>query len=247
VREDCEHCPPSSKKEESPPRPPSDECDLQHTVGGGEAPESAGLSEAIYVIHRSWWPGLSDPEADHLLDGHLKDLAGSNSKCRLEQIILTLKDEHASGRVDQPGKLVGHRVARADKRSSAARSATHTDTAGETAAFKAWQVLGRVGFGDKVTGADAMDILAAVPGSDPDTVRRHIREVCGKWTGQNKSAQHVVAEVTRQLRPPDATSQAEQAAETVRIEKPTKSAQEDAAAFAALRKQMPSARSPTGA
>ena len=92
-----------------------------------------------------------------------------------------------------------------------------------------------------------MDILAAVPESDPDTVRRLIREVCGKWAGQNgkdKSAQHVVDEVIRRLRAPETTSQAEQPAETIRVEKPTK---EDAAKLAALGKQMASARSLTGA
>ena len=92
------------------------------------------------------------------------------------------------------------------------------------------------------------DILAAVPGSDPDTVRRLIREVCGKWAGPNgkaKSAQHVVDEVIRLLRASDATSQAEKPGETIVVGKPTNSAKEDAAKFAALRKQMTSARPPT--
>jgi hypothetical protein len=92
-----------------------------------------------------------------------------------------------------------------------------------------------------------MDILAAVPGSDRETVRRLIREVCGKWAGQNgkdKSAQHVVAEVIRRLRAPEATSQPEQPTEAIRVGKPTK---EGAAKLAALGKQMASARSLTGA
>ncbi len=96
----------------------------------------------------------------------------------------------------------------------------------ETASFKTWEILGRVGFGDKVTGADAKDILAAVPGSDPDTVRRLIREVSGKWAGPNgksKSAQHVVDEVIRLLRAPDATSQAEKPGETIVVSKPSNS------------------------
>ena len=109
------------------------------------------------------------------------------------------------------------------------------DGAAEATFFKPWDVLGSVGFGVKVTGADANDILAAVPGSDPDTVRRLIREVCGKWAGTNgktKSAQHVVDEVIRLLRASDATSQAEKPGETIVVGKPTNSAKDDAAKLA---------------
>ena len=90
-----------------------------------------------------------------------------------------------------------------------------------------------------------MDILAAVPGSDPDEVRRLIREVCGKWAGPNgraKSRQHVVEEVIRLLRGSNGASQAEKPGETILVGKPTKSARDDAARFATLRKRMASAR-----
>jgi hypothetical protein len=95
-----------------------------------------------------------------------------------------------------------------------------------------------------------MDILAAVPGADPDTVRNRIGEVCANWTGPNgktKSRRHVVEEVIRLLRASDATSQAEKPGETIVVGKATNSAKDDAARLAELRKQMASTRPPTNA
>jgi len=204
------------------------------------------VSKKIYAIHRSWWPGLEAGEADGMLHCHLEALTGNNPAARLEHIILSLKDENAAEKVREPGKLVGRRIEQANSRARAGKSTTR-DGAAEAAAFKSWAVLANVGFGGKVTGADAMDILAAVPGSDRETVRRLIREVSGKWAGQNgkdRSAQHVVDEVIRRLRTPEAASQPERPAEAIRVRKPTK---EDAAKLAALGKQMPSARSVPGA
>jgi hypothetical protein len=235
----------ASEQEVTPHSPPPAECELQHKSDEVCA-EFEGASDATYVIHRSWWPGLTDAEADRILDGHLKPLTGSNPARRLEQIILSLRDEHALGRVRQPGKLVERRIEQANSQARAGKAAARSDATAEPVPFKPWEILGQVGFGGKVTGADANDILAAVPGSDKETVRRLIREVCGNWAGPNgnaKSTQHVVDEVIRRLRAPDATSRAEQPAEPVRVGKPTK---EDAAKLAALAKQMASARSPTG-
>ena len=237
---------PGSEQEVTPHSPPPVECELQHKSDEVCATESEGVSNEIYAIHRSWWPGLTDAEADGILDNHLKVLAGENPAARLEHIILSLKDEHASGDIKRPGKVVEHRVKHANSRARAGKSTTR-DGAAEATPFKSWEPLGNVGFGGKVTGADANDILAAAPGSDRETVRRLIREVCGKWAGPNgkdKSAQHVVAEVIRRLCAPNGNEPGEQPAETVRVGKPTK---EDAAKLAALGKQMASARSPTGA
>jgi hypothetical protein len=240
---------PGSEQEVTPHSPPPAECDLQHKSDEVCATETEGVRKEIYAIHRSWWPALETGEADGMLDRHLEALTGNNPAARLEHIILSLKDEHTSGDIKRPGKVVKHRVEQANSRARAGKSTTR-DGAAEATAFKSWGVLANVGFGGKVTGADAMDILAAVPGSDPGSVRRLIREVCGKWAGTSgkaKSAQHVVDEVIRRLRSPEVTSQPVQPAETVRVGKPTKSAQDDAATLAALRKQMAAARSPTGA
>ena len=75
-----------------------------------------------------------------------------------------------------------------------------------------------------------MHILAAVPGADPDRVRRLIREVCAKWTGPNgktKSRQHVVDEVIRLLAALDEKGQAEIPRETIVVSKPSNSAKEE--------------------
>jgi hypothetical protein len=234
------------EQEATPHSPPPAESELQHKSVEGGATKIVGLSREAYAIYRSWSPERDDAEANCILHGSLNALTGSNPAAQLEHIILFLNAEHAAGKVRDPGKLVGRRIEQANSRARAGKLTTR-DGAAEATAFKSWEELGRVGFGDKVTGADANDILKAVPGPDPDKVRLLIREVCAKWTGSNgatKSRQHVVDEVIRRLRDPDATSRAGQPAEAIRVGKPTK---EDAAKLAALAKQMASPRSPTGA
>jgi hypothetical protein len=234
------------EQEATPHGPPPVEWGLQHKSVEGGAIKIVGLSREAYAIYRSWSPGRDDAEANCILHGSLNALTGSNPAAQLEHIILSLNAEHAAGKVREPGKLVGRRIEQANSRARAGKPRTR-DGAAEVTAFKSWEEQGRVGFGDKVTGADANDILKAVPGSDPEKVRLLIREVCAKWAGSNgatKSRQHVVDEVIRRLRAPDATSRAEQPAEAIRVRKPTK---EDTAKLAALAKQMASARSATGA
>jgi hypothetical protein len=151
-----------------------------------------------------------------------------------------LEAERAKGQIREPGKLVERRIEQANTRGRT--GSTHRDGA-DTVPFKTWETLGHVGYGGKVTGSDAVDILAAVRGADPDEVRRLIRKVCGEWAGQNgknKSTQHVVDEVTRLLRVSNGASQAEQPGETILVEKPTNNAKDDAAEFAALRRRMAS-------
>jgi len=178
------------------------------------------------------------------LDAHLQTLEGGKRPARLESIIRSLEAERAEGTIREPGKLVERRIEQANARARTRKQSAHQDGV-SAGPFKSGEMLGIVGFGGKVTGADAMDVLAAVPGSNPDTVRRLIREVCGKWTGsngKNKSPQHVVVEVMRMLRAPDAANQAEKPDETVVVGKPIASAKDQAAQFAALRKQMPASK-----
>jgi hypothetical protein len=203
------------------------------------------LCQEVYAFHRSWWPRLSGEDADKLLDAHLRTLNGDNAPARLESIIWSLEAERVARKAREPGQLVGRRIEQANIRTQAGTSAT---CAVETAPFRQSEVLGNVGYGDKVTGADAMDIMSEVPGSLPGTVRRLIREVSGRWVGQNgktKSRQHVVDEVTRLLRASDATRHAEKPVETIVVGNSTDSAKDDAAKLAALRREIGSKRSPT--
>jgi hypothetical protein len=151
----------------------------------------------------------------------------------LEAIILSLKRDHEAGSISSPGKALGHRIRQANARSAAAA---------DKGRFKPTETLGVVGFGNKVTAADGNDILDRVPGSDPNAVRRLIREVCGRWTGPNgktKSAHHVVEEVIRQLSGSGANSPiATKPSETISIAKSVDGAKDNAARLAALRRQM---------
>ncbi len=114
-----EHSPP--RHESTPLSPPPAECDLQLNGQGTRVHgiEGARLGEGVYAIHRSWWPGLADADADRLLNTHLAAVNGSNPAARLERIILSLKDEHASERVTHPGKLVERRIEQANARARA--------------------------------------------------------------------------------------------------------------------------------
>ena len=99
-----------------------------------------------------------------------------------------------------------------------------------------------MGFGDKVTGADANDILEAVPGSDPQQVRRYIRDACGKWAGANgktRSKKDVVDEVIRRLRTGSASElPTTTLKDAIRVAEPTNGAKGQAAGLAALRRQL---------
>jgi hypothetical protein len=168
-----------------------------------------------------------------MLNAHLKTLKGSNPAEQMKDIVFGLKAEHESCRVKAPGKLIEHRIKWANDR-AAARSSS------EAGHFRPEHELGRFGFGDKVTGADANDILEAVSASDPEQVRRHIREVCGKWAGaKNRSRQAVVDEVIRRLRSgcasdlPTTTSK-----DAIRVAEPTNGAKGQAAELARLREQL---------
>jgi hypothetical protein len=230
----------------APHSPPPTECDLQQKSDGADATKTAGLSEGVYAIHRSWWPSSSAEDSDRLLDAHLSALIGHKPSARLEGIIRALDAEHAAGNAREPGKLVERRIEKANARARTEKPSARTGAA-DTTPFRPQDVLGRVGFGDKVTGVDAMDILSEVRGSDPDMVRRLIREVSGKWVGVNgktKSTQHVVDEVVRLLRAPDAKGQAEIPRETIVVSNLSNSAKGGGARLAALRKQMPSTRPP---
>ena len=120
------HRRPGSEQEVTPHSPPPVECELQHKSVERQVQPNRWrpLSKEIYAIHRSWWPGLADAEADRILDDHLKALTGSNPAARLEHIILSLKDEHAVGKVRQPGKLVEQRIEHANSRARAGKSTT---------------------------------------------------------------------------------------------------------------------------
>jgi hypothetical protein len=177
---------------------------------------------------------LSSGETPLSLDGHFAAL-NDRDPAKLEPIILSLKRDHEAGSISSPGKVLGHRIRQANARSAAA--ATDKDQR-----FKPTETLGVVGFGSKVTGADGNDILDAVRGSDPDTVRRLIREVCGGWTGPNgktKSAHHVVNEVARQLSSNGATGPIAAApSETISVANSVDGAKDNAARLAALRQRM---------
>jgi hypothetical protein len=208
---------------------------MQHQGTAADATDEVGLSPEIYAIHRSWWRERDGAQADRMLDAHVTTLKGSNPVGQLRDIVFSLKAEHESGRVKAPGKVIEHRIKRANARAAA-------DAASKAGQFNPHQELGRVGFGDKVTGADANDILEAVPGSDPQQVRRRIREVCGKWAGANgktRSRQDVVGEVIRRLRSGCASElPATTSKDPIRITEPTIGAKDQAAGFAALREQM---------
>jgi hypothetical protein len=216
------------EKEEPPLAPRLAECDMQLN---GEV--RVGLSLAAYAIHRTWWPGLDAAQADRMLDAQFEALDGRDP-AKLEGIIIALNGDYEAGNVKAPGKVMTHRIARANTRSAAG-----TDKGQR---FKPTEYLGSVGYGHKVTGADGNDILDAVRGSGHDTVRRLIREVCGRWigpNGKNKSTHHVVEEVIRQLsgnaagRPTAATP-----IESINIPKSIEGAKDKAAKLAALRQQM---------
>jgi hypothetical protein len=168
-----------------------------------------------------------------MLDAQFEALDGRDP-AKLEGIIIALNGDYEAGNVKAPGKVMTHRIARANTRSAAG-----TDKGQR---FKPTEYLGSVGYGHKVTGADGNDILDAVRGSGHDTVRRLIREVCGRWigpNGKNKSTHHVVEEVIRQLsgnaagRPTAATP-----IESINIPKSIEGAKDKAAKLAALRQQM---------
>jgi hypothetical protein len=102
------------KKEEPPlaPRPP--ECDMQPN---GEA--RVALSSAVYAMHRTWWPGLDAAQVDRMLDAQFEALDGHDPQ-KLEAIVNSLKRDHEAGDVKSPGKVLEHRIARANEHSAAA-------------------------------------------------------------------------------------------------------------------------------
>jgi hypothetical protein len=230
------HRPPSGSHC-TPHCPPPPECDMQHQGPAADATDGSGLSPEVYAVHRAWWPGRDAAEADRSLKAHLEALNGDNPTARLEQIIMALKAAHEAGRVREPGKAIAYRVRQANARSSS----VFTPSAVGSSRFKPSEELGRVSFGDRVIGADGNDILDAVPGSDPDTVRRHIREVCGRWAGPNgrsKSRQDVVDAVIRLLRSGCASDHPTTTKDAIRVAEPTNGAKDHAAGLAELRKQL---------
>jgi hypothetical protein len=219
----------------TPHCPPCVEWDIQHERQAADATDGFALSPEVYALHRAWWPERDGAEADRMLDAHLKTLKGSNQAEQLKDIVFRLKADHESGSVIAPGKVLKHRIKWANDR-------TTSDCTAGGSQFNPNQELGRVGFGDKVTGADANDILEAVPGSDPQQVRRFIREACAKWTGANgkkRSRQDVVDEVIRRLRsgcPSDLPTTTPK--DAIHVAEPTNGAKGLAAKLAALRKRM---------